>query len=321
MVRHIVLLCLMLCLTAPGAAVAQPFAVSVNQFVEHPALDSVLSGFQERLEQLQVPVTYRIHNAQANIATATQIAYQIAGEKPDLVLAIATPSAQACAQAIKKSPQLSRTPLLFTAITDPVGAGLVTDLDRPGGMITGVSDRLPMDEHMANLRRFVPDLKTLGVIYNSGEANSKTNVALIREAGKRMGFSVIEATVSKSSEVYQAAKSLVGRADAVFVPTDNTVISEIEAAVKVCRQNRLPLFAADIDTVKRGAVAAMGFDYHQHGRQTADLALRILNGADPGVQPVEFQHDLLLYINMDAASKMGVSVSDELLSEAEQVYR
>ncbi|MFP4070416.1 MAG: ABC transporter substrate-binding protein [Desulfovibrionales bacterium] len=321
MVRHIVLLCLMLCLTAPGAAVAQPFAVSVNQFVEHPALDSVLSGFQERLEQLQVPVTYRIHNAQANIATATQIAYQIAGEKPDLVLAIATPSAQACAQAIKKSPQLSRTPLLFTAITDPVGAGLVTDLDRPGGMITGVSDRLPMDEHMANLRRFVPDLKTLGVIYNSGEANSKTNVALIREAGKRMGFSVIEATVSKSSEVYQAAKSLVGRADAVFVPTDNTVISEIEAAVKVCRQNRLPLFAADIDTVKRGAVAAMGFDYHQHGRQTADLALRILNGADPGAQPVEFQHDLLLYINMDAASKMGVSVSDELLSEAEQVYR
>ena len=257
----------------------QPTRVSVSQFVEHPALDAVLYGFQDYLKENGLVVEYSVHNAQANMATAGQIGTQIMGEEPDLILAIATPSAQTCAQALKKAPQLQKTPLLFTAVTDPVAAGLVTDLKQPGGNITGVSDLLPLGQHMAMVNAFLPGLKKLGVLYNPGEANSSA-VEVIREVGRDMDFEVIEATVSKTSEVYQATKSLVGRVDAVFVPTDNTVVS-LEAAVKVCDESDLPLFCADVDSVERGAVAAMGFDYYKHGRQTGAMAKRIFEGADP----------------------------------------
>ena len=300
---------------------AETYRISVSQFVEHPALDAVLAGFQDDLKENGVAVEYSVHNAQANMATAGQIGTQIMGEKPDLILAIATPSAQTCAQALKKAPHLQKTPLLFTAVTDPLAAGLVKDLTHPGGNITGVSDRLPLGQHMAMVRSFLPGLKRLGVLYNSGEANSRSSVELIREVGRDMNFEVVEATVSKTSEVYQATQSLVGRVDAVFVPTDNTVVESLESAIKVCIQNRLPLFCADVDSVKRGAVAAMGFDYYRHGRQTGAMARRILGGALPAETPVETQVKLQLHINLPYAEKMGVSVPASMLQFADKVYR
>ena len=300
---------------------AETYRISVNQFVEHPALDAVLKGFQDYLKEKGVGVDYRVHNAQANMATANQIGSQIVSEAPDLILAIATPSSQACAQALKKAPHMRNTPFLFTAVTDPIKAGLVTNLKKPGANITGVSDRLPLEKHMAMIKKFVPGLKQLGVMYNSGEANSRSSVDLIRRVGGEMGFEVVEATVSRTSDVYQAAKSLVGRADAVFVPTDNTVVSGLEAAVKVCDQSDLPLFAADVDSVTRGAVAAMGFDYYKHGRQTGAMALRIFKGANPAETPVETQETLQLHINLKFANMMGVTVSESMLKTADKVYR
>ncbi|MDM8517638.1 ABC transporter substrate-binding protein [Desulfobacterales bacterium HSG16] len=297
------------------------FKISVSQFVEHPALDAVLKGFQNYMKGKQIEVIYSIHNAQANMATANQIASQIMGESPDLILAIATPTSQAIAQALKKAPQMQNTPFLFTAVTDPISAGLVKDLEHPGKNITGVSDLLPVDKHMKMLKTFLPNLKNLGVLYNSGEANSKKTVEMIRKEGKKLGFTVTDGTISKSSEVYQAAKSLVGRVDAVFVPTDNTVVSALESAIKVCSQNKLPLFCADVDSVARGAVAAMGFDYYKHGYQTGDMALRILNGAKAGKTPVETQRELQLHINLKYAKLMGVIVPELLLSAADKVYR
>ena len=307
-------------LTAPVSAGTETVTISVSQFVEHPALDAVLKGFQDAMKEAGIPVDYEVHNAQANMATANQIASQIMGERPDLILSIATPTSQACAQALKKAGHMKKTPLLFTAVTDPVSAGLVSDLERPGANITGVSDLLPVDEHMKMVTSFFPDIKTLGVLYNAGEANSKATVASIREEGKKMGFDVIEATVSKSSEVYQAAKSLVGRVDAIFVPTDNTVVSALESAVKVCIQSQTPLFCADVDSVERGAAAAMGFDYYKHGRQTAAMARRILAGADPAETPVEFQEELSLHINLGSAKKMGVTVPPAVLERADKTY-
>jgi putative ABC transport system substrate-binding protein len=304
--------------TADGQT--KSFKISVNQFVEHPALDSVLKGFKDYLSDNKIKIDYNVHNAQGQMATANQIGHQIMGEKPDLILAIATPSSQACAQALKKSPNMKKTPFLFAAVTDPVAAGLVKDPKRPGGNITGVSDMLPMDKHMKMIKEFVPDLKNLGVLYNSGEANSKVTVKLIREEGRRMGFNVIDATVSKSSEVYQAAKSLAGKVEAVFVPTDNTVVSGLESAVKVCTQVKIPLFAADVASVKRGAVAAMGFDYYKHGRQTGAMALRIFKGASPREMPVETQKELQLHINIKYAKLMGANVPEDLLKKADKVY-
>ena len=320
--RKLFILTMALVLLVPAhAAQAKTYRISVSQFVEHPALDAVLKGFQDYLREQGAIVDYRVYNAQANMATAGQIGSQIMGENPDLILAIATPSAQTCAQALKKAPHMQKTPMLFTAITDPVGAGLVKNLEAPGANITGVSDALPLEQHMAMVRQLVPGLKKLGVMYNSGEANSRTSVMLIKNAGKKMGFEVVDATVSKTSEVYQAAKSLVGRADAVFVPTDNTVVESLEAAIKVCDQSNLPLFCADVDSVKRGAVAAMGFDYYKHGRQTGAMALRIFNGDNPATTPVETQKELQLHINLTAAKNMNVAIPEEVLESADKVYR
>jgi putative ABC transport system substrate-binding protein len=311
---------LVLALACPGQA--KIFSVSVNQFVEHPSLDAVLKGFQDSQKAQGVEATYAVHNAQANMATANQIAAQIAGENPDLVLAIATPSAQACALAIKKSPALAKTPLLFTAITDPVGAGLVDNLEKPGGNITGVSDMLPVDKHMAMLRQFYPKLKKLGMIYNAGEANSKTTVAMVQAEGAKVGFEVVEATVAKTSDVYQAAKSLVGKVDAVYLPTDNTVVAALESVIKVCEEEKMPLFSADVNSVQRGTVAALAFDYYQHGYQTGLMAKRLLiDSASPAETPVETQKELVLHLNLKAAAKMGVSVPEEVRKAADKIYK
>ena len=311
---------LVLALACPG--LAAPYAVSVNQFVEHPSLDAVLKGFQDSLKTQGVEATYSVHNAQANMATANQIAAQIAGENPDLVLAIATPSAQACALATKKSPVLATAPLLFTAITDPVGAGLVDSLEKPGKNITGVSDMLPVDKHMAMLRRFYPGLKKLGMIYNAGEANSKTTVAMVQAEGAKLGFEVVEATVAKTSDVYQAAKSLIGKVDAIYLPTDNTVISALESVVKVCEQEKMPLFSADVDSVQRGTVAALAFDYYQHGYQTGLMAKRLLvDKAEPATTCVETQQELVLHLNLKAAARMGVNVPEDVKKDADKIYK
>lgn len=299
---------------------AKTYKISVSQFVEHPALDAALKGFQDYMKENGINVDYTVHNAQANMATAGQIGSQIMGEKPDLILAIATPSAQTCAQALKKAPHMKNTPMLFSAITDPILAGLVKDLESPGGNITGVSDMLPLDQHMEMVKKFIPNLKLLGVIYNSGEANSISSVKLLKSVGKKMGYEVVDATVAKTSEVYQASKSLVGRVDAVFIPTDNTVVESLESVVKVCDENNLPLFGSDVDSVKRGAVAALGFDYYMHGRQTGAMAQRIFNGANPANMPVETQKELKLHINRKYANLMEVKIPEELLKAADKIY-
>ena len=312
---------LVLLLAMVQGALAAPVVISVNQFVEHPALDAVLKGLQDYLKEKNVTVEYKIHNAQANMGTATQIAQQMVGEKADLLVAIATPSAQACAQALAKAPAEMKRPFLFTAVTDPVSAGLVKDLQKPGGDITGVSDLLPLDEHMKMVMTFKPDIKKLGLLYNAGEANSKMVVAGIKELSGTMGFEVVEATAAKTADVFSAAKSLVGRVDAIFIPTDNTIVSALESVLKVGVENRLPVFAADVDSVARGAVAAMGFDYYKHGYQTGAMAERILGGAKPADIPVEFQKELQLDINLKYAELMGVTPPAELLQKATKVHR
>ena len=312
---------LVLLLAMVQGASAGTVVISVNQFVEHPALDAVLKGLQDYLKEKNVTVEYKIHNAQANMGTATQIAQQMVGEKADLLVAIATPSAQACAQALAKAPAEMKRPFLFTAVTDPVSAGLVKDLQKPGGDITGVSDLLPLDEHMKMVMTFKPDIKKLGLLYNAGEANSKMVVAGIKELSGTMGFEVVEATAAKTADVFSAAKSLVGRVDAIFIPTDNTIVSALESVLKVGVENRLPVFAADVDSVARGAVAAMGFDYYKHGYQTGAMAERILGGAKPADIPVEFQKELQLDINLKYAELMGVTPPAELLQKATKVHR
>lgn len=299
---------------------ADSYLISVNQFVEHPALDAVLKGFQDDLQENEVPARFKVHNAQANMGTATQIGQQMIGERADLLLAIATPSAQATVQAMSKAPAAMKRPVLFTAVTDPVAAGLVEAVDRPGDFVTGVSDLLPLDKHLEMVLTYQPSIKKLGVLYNSGEANSRTTVAHLQELSREAGIEVVEATAAKTADVHAAAKSLVGRCDAVFIPTDNTIVAALESVLKVGADNRLPVFAADVDSVERGAVAAMGFDYYQHGRQTGAMARRILAGAKPSELPIEFQQELQLHINLKAADAMAAPAPQELLDRAAKLY-
>ncbi|MCG6930993.1 MAG: ABC transporter substrate-binding protein [Desulfofustis sp.] len=301
-------------------AFAGPYLISVNQFVEHPALDAVLKGIQDYLTDNSIEAEFKVHNAQANMGTATQIGQQMIGEKSDLLIAIATPSAQATAQALSKAPADLKRPLLFTAVTDPVAAGLVEAFDKPGEFVTGVSDLLPVEKHLEMIMTYKPGIKKLAILYNAGEVNSKATVASVKELSPSFGFEVVEANAPKTADVYAAAKSLVGRCDAVFIPTDNTIVAALESVIKVGTQNKLPIFAADVDSVARGAVAAMGFDYYKHGYQTGAMVQKILQGAAPSSLPVEFQEELQLQINLKSAAEMGAPAPEQLLKQASKVY-
>jgi len=315
--KKIVLMLAALLLVASTAIASKGYTISVTQIVEHPALDAMRNGVADRLKEKGIQAEFNVHIAQGNMATNTQIISQIMGEQPDVVLAIATPGAQAAAQKIKDRP------IVFTGVTDPVTAGLVKDLKNTGGTnITGMSDFSPMDKHVALIREIVPNVKTIGIIYNSGEPNSVPNLKALKEEAAKVGIKVEEATISNSSGVYQAAKSLVGRADVVYVGTDNTVVSAIESAVKVCTDNRLPLIVGDVDSVARGAIAAVAVDYYKMGLQTGDMIARILaEGAEPGEMPVEFLNDLNLHVNTKAAAAMGVTLPEATVKRAEKVIQ
>ena len=307
------LLALVLALALSAPAMAKQYVVSFNQIVEHPALDALRKGVIDELKTKGYDVKFNVHIAQGNISTANLIARQILGEEPDVVVPIATPTAQACAQVIKQ------TPIVFAAVSDPVGAGLVKSFEHPGGNVTGTSDMSPVDRQVALIREFVPGLKHLGVIYNSGEANSIAIVKVLKEVCAKDGIAVEEATVSNSAGVYQAAKSLVGKTEAVYIPTDNTVVSAFESITKVCTENKLPVFAADVDSVGRGAVAALAVDYYRMGLQTGDMVARVLDGAKPVDMPVETLKNLMLYVNLKSAAAMGVKVPEAVRQRADKI--
>ncbi|MEA3545218.1 MAG: ABC transporter substrate-binding protein [Thermodesulfobacteriota bacterium] len=307
------LFCLLALLLPALPGLAADYTVSFNQIVEHPALDALRQGIKDELAAQGLTVNYHDHIAQGNIATANLIAKQMLGEQPDVAVGIATPTAQACAQAIKD------IPIVFAAVTDPVGAGLVQSLEKPGGNITGTSDLSPIDRQLDLILEFLPKLKTIGVIYNSGEVNSVTLVEILKKEASKRGISVEEATVSNSAGVFQAAKSLIGRVEAIYIPTDNTVVSAFEAITQIGYQAKLPIFAADTDSVSRGAIAALAVDYYKMGRQTGEMVSRVFKGAKPAEMPVETLREFQIHLNPGSAAKMGMDVPEALLKRADKI--
>jgi len=295
------------------------YLIGISQFVEHPALDAVRNGFIDYLKEKGYVegenVTYDINFAQADFGIAAQIAEKLVGEKPALILTIATPSSQTVVKAT------ADIPVVFSAVTDPVGAGLVSSLDGGGKNVTGTSDLSPVDRQLELIKEIVPNIKKLGFIYNAGESNSLTSLKQVQDEGAKLGIEIVEATVTNSSEVMMAAESLVGKVDAIHIPTDNTVVSAFEAITKVCTDNKIPLFAADVDSVPRGAIAALAIDYYLLGKQTGRMAVEILEGKNPGEMPTEMLEDLLLYVNLDSAAAMGVTLPETVLTKADKTYK
>lgn len=296
------------------AARADTVTVAVTAIVEHPALDAVRDGLIARLGELgyvegdTLEVVYE--SAQGSPAIAAQIARQFVGDAPDVIVPISTPSAQAVAAAT------SDIPVVFTAVTDPVAAGLVTDLEAPGGNVTGLSDMIPMADHLALIREILPDVARIGFLYNPGEANSVVLLDRMLELAGEAGVEIVAAGAPRSSDVLSATQSLVGDVDAVYIPTDNTVVSALEAVLSVGQDNDLPIFSGDTDSVGRGAIATIGFDYGDVGRQTADIVARVLQGEDPGTIPVGFAAGTDLAINPAAAAAMGVTLPDAVVERA-----
>jgi putative tryptophan/tyrosine transport system substrate-binding protein len=297
--------------------------VAVTQIVEHPALNAVRDGLKEELAaqgfEADKNLKWQWVNAQGNQSTAIQIAKKFAGEAPDAIVAISTPSAQAVlGAALKAAPN---TAIIFSAVTDPVSAKLVSNLQQPGGSITGVSTLTPVADHLKLITQITPKIKRVGVIYNAGEANSSYLVKLLKEAAPKQGLSIIQAAIANSSEVSSAARSLVGRADAIYIPTDNTVVSALDSVIKVGVQNQMPVYAGDNDSVEAGAIAALGFDYQDVGRQTGRIVARILRGEKPGTIAVEAPSEIDLVINAKSAATMGVKIPDNILKTADKVIQ
>ena len=292
------------------------YTVGINQLVSHPALDGAAEGFKEAFKDAGLDVTFEEQNAQGEQATVTSIASTFANDGDvDLVAAIATPAAQGTASAVKDKP------VVFMAVTDPKGAELVASDEAPGGNVTGVSDRNPVKEQLQLLKDVKPDATTVGIVYNSGEANSKVQVDQAKEAGKELGLEVKEATITNSSEVQQGVQSLSG-VDGIYVPTDNAVVSALETVVGYGKEQRVPVISADIDSVERGALGTYGIDYTAHGKQAGEMAVKILkDGAKPAELPVGYADpaNLQLVLNPQAAEAYGVEIPAELKDRADQL--
>lgn len=307
---------LSLLVAAPSWA-AEVKSVAFTAIVEHPALDAVRFGAIEALKEAgfvegtNLKVVFQ--SAQGNPATAAQIARQFVGEKPDVIVPIATPSAQAVVAATKD------IPIVFGTVTDPVGAKLVKDPTKPGANVTGVSDFPPVGDHLDLIKELLPNAKRVGIPYNPGDANSVALLDAVKKAAAEKGVTVVEAAAAKSSDVQGAAKSLVGRVDVIYTMLDNMVVAALEAVIQVGQQNKLPVVAGDTDSVERGAIASLGFNYGKLGRQVGVITSRILKGEKAGDIPVEYAKGGELFVNPKAAAAMGVTIPEPLLKRAVKV--
>lgn len=292
--------------------------IGIIQIVEHPALDASREGFIDALKDLGYEegkqVQYDYQNAQGSRDTLTTIAQKFNNDKKDMIFAIATPSAQAAAQ------QTDTTPILITAVTDPVVAGIVNSMDKPGTNVTGTTDMNPVKIQLSLIKQVKPDARTVGIIYNTGEPNSEVQVNIAKEVAPELNLKLEIVGITNSSEVKQAADSLVTKVDAIYIPTDNTVAAGIDAVIMVAENAKLPVFVGDGGLVKRGALMTYGLDYYKLGYQTGEMAVRVLKGeAKPEEMPIETQKDMKLYINKTAAKNFGVEIPQDLIDQADEL--
>lgn len=296
-----------------GSGSAESYSIGISQLVQHPALDSATAGFKQAFDDAGIDVEWEEQNANGEQATALTIAQQFANQDLDLVLANATPAAQAMAQ------NVADIPVLFTSVTDPVEAQLVASLEEPGGNVTGTSDKTPLADQFDLMAELVPDVSTIGIIYSSGEVNSQIQVDEATKEAEGRGISVATQTITSVNEIPQAVAAL-GDVDAFYVPTDNMVVSGISSLVQAAEEKNTPVIGAEAGTVEGGAVATIGIDYFELGRQTGEMAIRILrDGADPATMPVETANQFSYYVNEDAATVQGVTISQHILDQAERV--
>ncbi|MDR1427021.1 MAG: ABC transporter substrate-binding protein [Bifidobacteriaceae bacterium] len=288
-----------------------PFHIGITQIVDHPSLNLIREGFKDALVQAGVEATYDEQNAQNDQSNAATIAGSFAADASiDLIVAIATPTAQAVVQ------QIADRPVLFAGVTDPVDAGLVPSFEPSGTNVTGTSDLNPNANPVGLIQEIVPDVKTVGVLYSSAEANSEVQVEAYRAEAEPLGIEIEAQAITNTSEVATGAQALEG-VDAILIPTDNTVVAALEAVIQFAEQAKIPLFSADAESVDRGTVATRGISYYDVGLRTGEMAVQILrDGVDVGSIPTLVVEDTELKVNPAAADRMGISVPEAILADA-----
>lgn len=300
-----------------GDAEKKSYSIAISQYVEHPSLDATREGILAALKDAGISeedntLKLDYNNAQNDSTNNHTIAQKMKDSKADLVVAIATPSAQAVANEVKEKP------VLFAAVTDPLDAKLVSDLQKPGGNITGASDTNP--EATKQLMNFVsthfPNVKKIGLIIDEGEANAVVMAKTAEEVLAEHGIELVKASVTNTSEVKQAAESLVGKVDAFYITLDNRVVSGVDTIIQTAQQNKIPFFSSDRDTVEKGAFATVGFKYYDHGYQVGQMAVEILkNGKKPADMEITKPDKLDLILNVKAAADYGIEVTDAMKQE------
>lgn len=288
------------------------FTVGLIQFVEHPSLDEIRQAITQQLEAegaaqgMKVTVDYK--NAQADTTMINSISRQFVDDKVDLIIAIATPAAQGAATAAADA----GIPVVFSAVTDPVAAGLVENMKKPEGSITGTSDAIDIKQIFELANELTPGITSYGLIYNKGEANS---VSVIEETKKYLdsvGISYEEKTVTSAAEVKQASRVLLENNDAIFAPIDNTVASAMAALADEAIAVKKPVYVAADSMVRDGGLATVGVNYTLLGQKTADMALRILGGDPVANNPVEVLTEVSVVVNQETATAIGVDVSNHI---------
>ncbi|MBR7554969.1 ABC transporter substrate-binding protein [Allobacillus sp. GCM10007491] len=290
------------------------FVVGISQIEEHPALDSATEGFKQALKDAGLEVHFDFSSAQGDANTNQLIAEKFVSNDVDLIFANSTPSAQG---ALNETEEI---PIVFTSVTDPVGANLIESFENPGGNVTGTADMHP--DTVKKTVELVKEMgyESLGLVYNASEQNSKTQIELVNEEAKAAGVNTVEKTISSSSEVKQATEALVGDVDSILIITDNTVVSALESVLQVSHAESIPVFVSEHSSVESGGLAAFGFNYFDIGYEAGEKAVEILkDGKNPGEIPSTYPQNLKLQINEDAAEKMGVELTDELKEKAELI--
>ena len=290
------------------------FKVGIIQLMEHPSLDtireSIIEGLEDEgyVEGENLKIEYQ--NGQNDMSTMKNIAQTFVGDECDVIVAIATPAAQAALS------ETTEIPIVFAAITDPVGAGLVDSLDNPGGNVTGTSDEVSAEMIMNLAKDITPDFKTIGVLYNIGEDNSVSVVAQLKEYAGENGYKVIESTVTNTGEVQQAAQYLADKVDIVFSPIDNTVASSMAVATETFNNAGIPFYVSADSMVNNGGLATCGIDYTVLGRETAAMIADILEGADPAAIAVRKMSEMSVYVNKETAKALNIEIPQAILDKA-----
>ena len=284
--------------------------IGISQLMAHPALDNIAQGIRDYLEEAGVEAEFDVQNANGDVSTAASIAQLFQAEGCDIVIGIATPTAQALANVFEDRP------VVFATVTDVEASGL-DGLEN----VCGTSDAVPFEEHF-NLIEHVTAAKSIGMVYTAGEATGLASMERMKAICEANGVSFVSSSVSNSSEVRQAAQSIISRVDAVYVANDNAVISAVSSLADVCMENGVPLFSADTtSSFGTNVFIACGFNYYESGLQTGQIVKRIIDGEDPGTIGTEYLTDLEYYVDLDVADALGITVPEDVLEDSVYLMR